>query len=71
MRKYCKWIGQRRAHTRHVLVIAGAFENVRLAVQQESLVLVKPHGADAEFGFLAVNNLAAALDRCDELVELG
>ena len=64
-------IRQRRAHARVVLVIARAFEKVRFAVQQKSLVLVKPHGADAELGFLAVNHFAAALDRRDELVEFG
>ena len=37
-------------------VIARAFENVRFAVQQKSLVPVKRHGADAELGFLAVNS---------------
>ena len=47
-------IRQRRAHARVVLVIARAFQNVRFAVQQKSLVLVKPHGADAEFGFLQI-----------------
>ena len=71
MRKYCKRIRQRRAHARVVLVIARAFEYVRLAVQQKSLVLVKRHGADAELGFLAVNNFAVRFNRRDELVKFG
>ena len=51
-------IRQRLADARRVLVVAGAFEFVRLAVQQKSLVRVEREGADAELGFLAVNNLA-------------
>jgi hypothetical protein len=62
-------VRQRRAHAGMVLVIARAFENVRLAVQQKSLVLVECHGADAELGFLAVNHFAVRFNRRDELVK--
>ena len=50
-------------------MIASAVKFVVFAVQQKSLVLVEPDRADAKRGFLAVNNLAAHLNRCDELVK--
>ena len=56
-------IRQRRADAGHVLVIAGAFEFVRLAVQQKSFVRVERDGADAELGFFAVNDFAVHCQR--------
>ena len=54
-----------RADARMVLVIAGAVELVRLAVQQKTLVHVKRHRADAEFRLHAINHGAARQHRRD------
>ncbi len=53
-----------------VLVIAGAVDLIVFAVEQKAEVRVEGHGADAENGFLAVDNLASHRDGGDELVEL-
>ncbi len=54
-------IRQRSADACHVLMIAGAFKNVRLAVQEKSFVLVEGEGADAELGFYWSTTLPSAL----------
>ena len=47
-----------RADAGVVLVIAGAVNLVMLAVQQKAVVRVEADGADAERGFLLINNFA-------------
>ena len=59
-----------RADAGVVLVIAGAVNPVRLAVQQKAFVRVEADGADAEHGFFLVNDLAGDGNGGDELVEL-
>ena len=54
-------IRQRRADAGHVLMIAGAVDFVMLAVQQKSVRPVEAHGADAELGFLSVNDFCQPL----------
>ena len=43
-------VGQGGAHAGMVLVVAGALEHVRLAIQQETFVGIERDRADAEFG---------------------
>ena len=50
-------------------MIARSFENVRLAVQQKSFVRIKRKRADAELGFLLVNNFFVNQNRRDQLVK--
>ncbi len=69
--EFLQRIGNGRANAGVVLVIAGAVNRVRLAVQHETLVRIKDRGADAEDGFLLVNRFAVHRNRGDELVELG
>ena len=52
-------VGQRSAHAGVVLVVAGAFHFHRASVQQESLLRVELHRANAERGPVAVHRLAA------------
>ena len=51
-------------------MIAGALEHVRLAVEQETLVRVETHRADAEFRLDAISDLPGARDHRDQMVEL-
>ena len=52
-----------------MLFRSSAFENVRLAVQEKSFVLVERERADAKLGFFLVNNFAVHFNCRDELVE--
>ena len=54
-----------RADAGVVLVIAGAVKFVSACRSAKSLCRVKPHGADAEHGFLLVNDLAVHGNRRD------
>ena len=56
-------VGKRRAHARVVLMVAGAFDLHRLAVEEESLVGVPRDRAHAKADALGVARLPAGLDR--------
>ena len=58
-------VRQGRADARVVLVIAGALEDVRLPVQEKSLVGIEGHSANAERGLGGVEHSAARFDGCD------
>ena len=63
-------VGQRRAHARVVLVIAGPLQLDGLAVEEEALLGVERAGADAEGRLVAVRDGAARLDLGHQLVQV-
>ena len=69
--KFMEPIGQGDADAGVVAVIAHAFDFQGLAVEEETALGVPAEGADAEGGFVGVDDLCAALQGGAELVEIG
>ena len=53
-----------------ILMIAGAFDLYRLAVEKEPLVGVEPNRANPESDFLAINNNAVAFNYRDGAIKI-
>ena len=70
-RKALQAVGQRRAHAGVVLVIAGALDLDRFAVEEEALVRIEDSRAHAKGDALGVARLAVRLDGDDGGVEVG
>ena len=63
-------IGQRRAHSGVILVIARALNLHGLSVQEEAMVRIELHGPHSERYALGIANLISGLDSHDRRVEI-
>ena len=59
------------AHARVILVVARPLDLHRLAVEEEPLVRIEAHGANAKGLRILIDNLAVHLDRCHRTVQVG
>ena len=64
-------VGKRRAHAGVILMIAGAFDLHRLAVEKKSLVGIESDGAHPETHTLSIAGLSAGFNRHDRRIKVG
>src|SRR5438132_2367033 len=63
-------IRQGRTHARVILMIASAFDEDVLAVEEEASIGIEAKSANAERRFVPVNFTAILFDRGDEVIEV-